>query len=97
MKTPYEIIRKPIITEKGLQLKELQRTLVFEVATKATKSDIRRAVEMIFGVKVEVVRTATFAGKIRRRGASSGRRPMWKKAYVKLKAGEKMVEYLEQT
>ena len=97
MKTPYEIIRKPIITEKGLQLKELQRTMVFEVAIKSTKSDIRRAVEMIFGVKVEAVRTATFPGKFRRRGASTGRRPMWKKAYVKLKAGEKMVEYLEQT
>ena len=96
MKTPYEIIRKPVITEKGLQIKELQRTMVFEVAPNATKPDIRRAVEQIFKVKVESVRTMNYAGKFRRQGAHGGRRSMWKKAYVKLKAGEKMVEYLEQ-
>ena len=96
MKTPYEVIRKPVITEKGLQIKELQRTLVFEVAPDANKPEIRQAVERIFKVKVESVRTAIFRGKFRRQGAHGGHRPNWKKAYVKLKAGEKMVEYLEQ-
>jgi large subunit ribosomal protein L23 len=96
MKTPYEIIRKPVITEKGLQIKELQRTLVFQVNPKATKPEIKKAVEKIFGVKVESVRTANFLGKFRRQGARGGHRASWKKAYVKLKSGEKMVEYLEQ-
>ena len=96
MRTPYEVIRKPVITEKGLQIKELQRTLVFQVAPDATKPEIRQAVEQIFNVKVESVRTAIFAGKFRRQGVHGGRRSSWKKAYVKLKPGEKMVEYLEQ-
>ena len=95
MKTVYEIIKRPIITEKGLQIKELQRTLVFEVATDATKPEIKRAVETIFNVKVAQVRTVLLPGKFRRRGLHGGYRADWKKAYVRLKSGEKMVEYLE--
>ena len=95
MKSVYEVIRRPVITEKGLQIKELQRTLVFEVATEATKPEIKRAVETVFGVKVDRVRTITMPGKFRRRGLRGGYRADWKKAYVRLKAGEKMVEYLE--
>jgi len=91
----YQIIRRPIITEKGLGIKELQRTLVFEVAARATKTEVREAVQSIFKVKVDAVRTANFPGKERRRGRFSGYRPDWKKAYVRLKEGEKMPEYAQ--
>jgi len=95
MKNLYDIIRRPIITEKGVQIKELQRTLVFEVAPEANKHEIKRAVETIFAVKVDRVRTVNLPGKFRRRGQRGGYRSDWKKAYVRLKPGEKMVEYLE--
>ncbi|HXP46414.1 MAG TPA: 50S ribosomal protein L23 [Terriglobales bacterium] len=95
MKSAYQIIRRPIITEKGLGIKELQRTLVFEVASQATKTEVKEAVQSIFKVKVDAVRTANFPGKERRRGRFSGYRPDWKKAYVRLKAGEKMPEYAQ--
>jgi len=95
MKSAYEIIRRPIITEKGLGIKELQRTLVFEVSAKATKTEVKEAVQSIFKVKVDAVRTANFPGKERRRGRFSGYRSDWKKAYVRLKEGEKMPEYAQ--
>ncbi|HEY2462129.1 MAG TPA: 50S ribosomal protein L23 [Candidatus Acidoferrum sp.] len=91
----YQIIRRPIITEKGLGVKETQRTVVFEVASRATKTEIKEAVQQIFKVKVVAVRTAHFLGKMRRRGQSEGYRRDWKKAYVKLAEGEKMIEYAE--
>jgi large subunit ribosomal protein L23 len=91
----FKIIRRPIVTEKGLGVKELQRTVVFEVASAASKTQIKEAVQRIFKVKVEAVRTANFHGKLRRRGRSEGFRRDWKKAYVKLAAGEKMIEYAE--
>jgi large subunit ribosomal protein L23 len=92
---PYEIIRRPIITEKGLGVKETQQTAVFEVARNASKTQIKEAVQMAFNVKVAEVRTAIYHGKTRRRGRSEGQRPDWKKAYVKLAPGEKMMEYAE--
>lgn len=95
MKSPYQIIRKPVITEKGLAVKENEGTLVFQVAPTATKTEIKQAVQSIFKVKVDSVRTANFPGKERRRGKFAGHRPDWKKAYVKLKAGEKMPEYAQ--
>ena len=91
----FQIIRRPIITEKGLGVKETQQTVVFEVAAAATKTQIKEAVQKIFKVKVESVRTANFYGKFRRRGRAEGYRRDWKKAYVRLKAGEKMIEYAE--
>lgn len=91
----YRIIRRPIITEKGLGVKETQHTVVFEVAAQATKTEIKQAVQQIFKVKVADVRTANFPGKMRRRGRFEGYRRDWKKAYVKLAAGEKMIEYAE--
>lgn len=94
MPTPYTVIRRPLITEKGLGVKETQGTLVFDVSPAATKTEVRQAVEMLFQVKVETVRTANFAGKERRRGKFSGYRADWKKAYVRLKAGEKMPDYV---
>jgi large subunit ribosomal protein L23 len=96
MATPhYQIIRRPIITEKGLGVKETQHTVVFEVASAATKTEIKEAVQQIFKVKVDDVRTANFYGKMRRRGQNTGYRRDWKKAYVKLAEGEKMIEYAE--
>ncbi len=91
----YQVIRRPIITEKGLAVKELQRTVVFEVAQDATKTEIKEAVQRIFKVKVDHVRTAIYHGKLRRRGRSEGFRSDWKKAYVRLAQGEKMIEYAE--
>ncbi len=85
-----------MITEKGLGVKETEGTLVFEVASKASKTEIKQAVQTIFKVKVDSVRTANFAGKERRRGKFTGYRPDWKKAYVRLKAGEKMPEYVNK-
>jgi large subunit ribosomal protein L23 len=95
MKSAYQIIRRPIITEKGLGIKETEATLVFEVAAQATKTEVKEAVQQIFKVKVSSVRTANFQGKERRRGKFTGYRPDWKKAYVRLKAGEKMPEYAQ--
>src|SRR6202521_3181562 len=93
--TLYQVIRRPIITEEGLGVKETQHTVVFEVAREATKTEIRQAVERIFKVKVDRVRTAIYHGKFRRRGRAEGFRSDWKKAYVKLAPGEKMIEYAE--
>ena len=95
MPTLYTVIRRPLITEKGMGIKETQNTLVFEVAEKATKTAVKQAVEALFKVKVAAVRTATVGGKERRRGRYAGYRPDWKKAYVRLKDGEKMPEYLD--
>jgi large subunit ribosomal protein L23 len=95
MKSAYQIIRRPIITEKGLGVKETEATLVFQVAPTATKTEIKEAVQSIFKVKVDTVRTSNFQGKERRRGRFAGYRPDWKKAYVKLKSGEKMPEYAQ--
>jgi large subunit ribosomal protein L23 len=94
MPTVYNVIRRPVITEKGLGVKETESTLVFDVAPDATKTEVGQAVETLFKVKVESVRTANFLGKERRRGKFTGFRPDWKKAYVRLRAGEKMPDYV---
>jgi large subunit ribosomal protein L23 len=95
MSRAHEVLRLPVITEKSTYLKENLRMMTFKVARDANKKEIRDAVERIFKVKVESVRTASFHGKLRRQGRFSGRRPDWKKAYVTLKEGEKMVEFSE--
>jgi large subunit ribosomal protein L23 len=95
MKSPYQILRKPIVTEKSLDVKERHRTLCFQVDPEATKIEIKAAVQAAFKVKVASVHTTAYAGKMRRRGRTFGFRPDWKKAYVKLKAGEKVPEYVE--
>jgi large subunit ribosomal protein L23 len=94
MPTLYTVIRRPLITEKGMGVKETQNTLVFEVDLKASKTEVKQAVETLFKVKVSAVRTSTVEGKERRRGKFTGYRPDWKKAYVRLKEGQKMPEYL---
>ena len=95
MPTLYDVIRRPLITEKGLGVKETQNTLVFEVDLNATKTEVKQAVETLFKVKVSDVRTSTVEGKERRRGRYTGYRPDWKKAYVRLQDGQKMPEYLD--
>ena len=90
-----DVIRRPLITEKTTGMREEGRTLVFEVATGANKIDIKRAVEHLLGSKVENVRTSLAHGKMKRQGRYVGRRPDWKKAYVKLREGQKMPEFLE--
>ena len=94
MPSTYTVIRRPMITEKALAAKETEGTLVFEVAAKATKTEVKQAVEALFKVKVAAVRTSNVLGKERRRGRYAGFKPDWKKAYVRLKAGEKMPDYV---
>jgi len=90
-----DVIRGPLITEKATTLKEDGRTLCFEVAVAATKPEIRSAVEQLFSVKVASVRTVSMRGKLKRYGRFEGKRPAWKKAFVTLREGEKMIEFFE--
>ena len=96
MNNLYDVLRRPLLTEKSTLLKESQSTLVFEVHRDATKPEIKKAVEALFGAKVAEVRVANVHGKVKRQGRHAGRRPDWKKAFVVLKKGEKMVEFFEQ-
>jgi large subunit ribosomal protein L23 len=91
----YDVIRRPLVTEKGHDYKDKYRTLCFEVSADANKTQVKSAVEKLFKVKVAEVRTATFDGKLRRRGRFTGYRPDWKKAYVKLKDGQKVPDFAE--
>jgi len=90
-----DVIRRPLITEKTTIQREDGRTVVFQVAADANKVEIKRAVEKLLGSKVESVRTAIAHGKVKRQGKFAGRRSDWKKAYVRLKDGEKLPEFLE--
>ena len=89
------VLKLPVITEKSTLVKENLRTVTFKVLRDANKIEINDAVEKIFKVRVQSVRTAVFHGKKRRQGRYTGRRPDWKKAYVTLKEGEKMIEFSE--
>jgi large subunit ribosomal protein L23 len=91
----YDVIRGPLITEKSTDLKEDSRTLCFRVARAATKTEVRQAVEQLLGVKVASVRTANIRGKVKRYGRFEGKRADWKKAFVTLREGEKMIEFFE--
>ena len=93
--TIYDVIKRPVVTEKGVAKKDAERTLCFEVAPDANKILVKAAVEQLFKVKGSGVRTVNQVGKLRRRGRFSGYRSDWKKAYVTLKKGEKMPEYTE--
>jgi large subunit ribosomal protein L23 len=90
-----EIIRRPLITEKSTELRDDKGVIAFEVARNANKIQVKHAVETQFKVKVAEVRIAMVHGKVRRQGRYSGRRPDWKKAYVRLAAGEKPIEFFE--
>jgi len=101
----WDILKSPVVTEKSVILKEDSteedsnrkqgQVLTFRVDKKATKPEIKSAIEEIFNVKVSTVRTVQYEGKMKRRGRIEGRRPDWKKAYVTLRKGEPMVDYAE--
>ena len=101
----WDILKSPVVTEKSVILKEdstdenstrkAGQVLTFRVDKKATKTQIKGAIEEIFNVKVAAVRTLQYDGKVKKRGRIEGRRPSWKKAYVTLKKGEPMVDYAE--
>jgi large subunit ribosomal protein L23 len=90
-----DVIRRPLITEKTTVARELSTVVVFEVASGATKIDVKRAVEKLLGAKVQSVRTGIMHGKVRRQGRFAGQRSDWKKAWVRLRAGEKVPEMFE--
>lgn len=98
MKTIWDVLKGPVITEKALQLKETgaennKQLLAFRVASDANKHSVKQAVEQIFKVKVDEVRIINYRGKEVRRGRTFGRKPDWKKAYVTLRAGERTIDY----
>jgi len=92
-----DVIRRPLVTEKTSIQREDGRTIVFHVALAANRTEVKRAIEQLLGSKVESVRTSVAHGKIKRQGRFAGRRSDWKKAYVRLREGEKMPEFLEGT
>ena len=90
-----EVIRRPLITEKSTVQREDKNIIAFEVHRDANKIEVKRAVEAQFKVKVAEVRIARVHGKVRRQGRFVGRRPDWKKAWVRLVEGEKQIEFFE--
>ena len=94
MKTAYDIIIKPIITEQSMEA-TAEKKYVFQVANDANKIEIKKAIEEIFGVQVEKVNTIRMDGKEKRMGVHVGRRASWKKAMVKLTAESKTIEFFE--
>jgi large subunit ribosomal protein L23 len=92
--TPYEIIKRPIVTEKTTLQKEAANQISFEVDRNANRIEIKKAVETVFNVKVMAVQTMQVSGKFKRRGKILGKRRDWKKAMVKLMPGER-IEFFE--
>ena len=90
MKSVFDVVTSPLITEKGTMVSELGNQVVFRVRRDASKDEIRKAIETLFKVKVEKVRTLNLLGKIRRVGKHAGKRPDWKKAYVTLAEGQRI-------
>ena len=90
MKNSYEVLIGPMLTEKGTLMKETDNKILFRVARHANKIEIKKAVEEIFKVKVDRVRTINVRGKIKKMGKFEGKRPDWKKAIVALKKGEQL-------
>jgi large subunit ribosomal protein L23 len=90
-----QIIRRPLVTEKSTILREDGNVIAFEVDTKANKIEVKKAVEELFKVKVEEVRLFNVRGKMKRMGRWQGKRRDWRKAYVRLKDGEKAPEFVE--
>lgn len=94
MKNAYEVLIGPMLTEKGTLMKETDNKVLFRVARHANKIEIKKAVEEIFKVKVDCVRTINVRGKIKKMGKFEGKRPDWKKAIVSLKEGE-LLDFVE--
>ncbi|MFY9397027.1 MAG: 50S ribosomal protein L23 [Desulfomonilia bacterium] len=93
MKDYTQIIKRPIVTEKGTALKQEQNQVLFAVARNANKIEIKKAVEELFSVHVEEVRTMNMSGKSKRYGMHAYKRPDWKKAIVTLRSGESIEFY----
>ena len=90
MRSLYDVIRRPIISEKSTALAELGNRYAFEVAIQANKQEIREAVQRLFNVKVNKVHTMLVHGKVKRVGRFESKRPNWKKALVTLAEGQKI-------
>ena len=91
-----QIIRRPLVTEKSTGMREHgQNIMAFEVDSKANKIQVKSAVEELFKVKVQEVRLFNVRGKMKRMGRYEGKRRDWRKAYVRLKAGEKAPDFIE--
>lgn len=90
MKPIYEIIRRPLLTEKGTTLQEKHNTYCFEVGMSSNKVEIKAAIEELFDVKVASVRTTVVRGKVKRFGRLQGKRSNWKKAYVQIEGDEQL-------
>lgn len=97
MKNSETTVKHPLITEKSTILRDETGVYCFRADARANKIEIARAVEELFGVKVAEVRTARVKGKARRMGRYEGKRPGWKKAWVKLAPGSKEIEFFEAT
>lgn len=95
MKNPHDVIIRALITEKGTKMRETGNRYLFQVSPEANKIEIKSAIEQVFGVTVESVRTQNVMGKIKRLGRNLGRRPNWKKAIVTLKEGDN-IELFEE-
>lgn len=94
MTNPHDILIKPVLTEKSYD-QIGQKVYTFIVDKKASKTEIKQAVETVFGVKVDTVHTLNSLGKMKRQGRTMGRRPSTKKAYVKLKKTSKGIEFFD--
>ncbi len=90
-----QIIRRPLVTEKSTQIREASNVIAFEVDPKANKIQVKAAIEELFKVKVAEVRLFNVRGKVKRMGRFEGKRKDWRKAYVRLKAGEKAPDFIE--
>jgi large subunit ribosomal protein L23 len=90
-----QIIRRPLVTEKSTKLRDASNVIAFEVDPKANKIQVKDAVEKLFNVKVEEVRLFNVRGKMKRMGRFEGKRRDWRKAYVRLKSGEKAPDFIE--
>jgi large subunit ribosomal protein L23 len=84
----FEIIKRPLDTEKLDRMRDRENKFAFEIDLKANKTEVKQAIEQLFKVKVVAVKTAIVRGKFRRIGRSEGQRPNWKKAIVTLKEGD---------
>lgn len=93
MNGPYEVVLRPLLTEKGTRLKEEGNQYLFRVAKTANKVEIKQAIEQLFKVTVLEVRTVRLRGKVKRLGRFQGRRPDWKKAIATLKEGDSIELY----
>lgn len=90
---PHDVLKKPLLTEKITALREMKNSVAFAVDRRATKVDVRRAVEKVFQVKVTTVNILNVKGKRKRQGRFVGKRPDWRKAIITLKEGEKIEVY----